>query len=269
MNVRNQAFYKGLWFGMQMLILCALINIANISFDTNMLAFSASLSAIFLGMFLFFPIYHATLAVKYRKLIKNQDIRELVKYKWQLLFGEFADTHYVRYFFMWAFALRRFLNAYVVVFMTDPLWQLIWLFIINLFALLWNSISRPYNDVLINVHMIINDIGLLIVLGEFHVYREVFLKDKEFYSFGRMIIGTIAGVVLLNFALFIISFILGVIRFLRKCPICSCCNKKIRLKEEVIRDVSFCSFLAHNHNSRRRSACRGSSGRVSRPHAYS
>lgn len=70
-NVRNQAFYKGIWFGMQMLILCAFINIANISFETNMLAFSASLSAIFLGLFIFFPIYHANLAVKYRKHVKN------------------------------------------------------------------------------------------------------------------------------------------------------------------------------------------------------
>lgn len=82
------------------------------------------------------------------------------------------------------------------------------------------------------------------------MYREVFLTDELFYSYGRMIIGTIAGVVLLNFFLFIISFIIAVIRFLRKCPICSCCNKKIRQKEPIVRDVSsFHLTLAYNYHS--------------------
>lgn len=169
-NVRNHAFYKGLWFSMMMLMVCSMISMVNINFDSPFLAMSATLSAIFMALFIFFPIFHAASAVKYRKLIKNNDIRELAKYKWRLMFGEFADNHYIRYFFMWAFMLRRLCIAYILVFMDAPVTQLTALFFVNLFALLWDCISRPYNDVLINVSLIVNDIGVLIVIGEFYVY---------------------------------------------------------------------------------------------------
>jgi hypothetical protein len=134
---------------------------------------------------------------------------------------------------MWGFMLRRVLNAAILVFLEDDLWQLTLLFVVNLFALLWSAISRPYNDVLVNVHLIMNDIAVLIVIAEFYVYREAYLTDEYFYLYGKMIIGTVAGVVLLNCMLFIISFIIGVIRFCKKC--CQC-KKKVRSKEPVIRD---------------------------------
>ena len=48
---------------------------------------------------------------------------ELMKFKWTLLFGEFADTSFLRYFFFWAFGLRRILNAVIILYLQPyPLW---------------------------------------------------------------------------------------------------------------------------------------------------
>ena len=50
-------------------------------------------------------------------------------------------------------------------------------------------------------------------------------------------IGTVAAIIFLNFALFLISFFLGILAFCKKCPICTCCmKKKQRPKEAFIRD---------------------------------
>ena len=67
-------------------------------------------------MYIAFPFIHFYYALKYRKLLKNEDIKELTKFKWTLLFSEFADTSFIRYFYFWAFTLRRVLNAVIIIY---------------------------------------------------------------------------------------------------------------------------------------------------------
>lgn len=49
-------------------------------------------------------------------------------------------------------------------------------------------------------------------------------------------IGTIAVIIWLNFILFMVGFILGLCRFLKKCPMCKCCKRRLITKEPMIRD---------------------------------
>ena len=52
-------------------------------------------------------------------------------------------------------------------------------------------------------------------------------------------IGIISAVVLVNFALFLLSFLLGTLAFMKKCPVCLCCRRKPkRPKEKLINDPS-------------------------------
>jgi len=50
------------------------------------------------------------------------------------------------------------------------------------------------------------------------------------------VIGTIAGIVFLNSVLLTIAYIIALIDFLKRCPICTCCMCKVRLKELLIID---------------------------------
>jgi len=90
--------------------------------------------------------------------------------------------------------------------------------------------------VFVNAHLIINELGVLIVTAEFYPLRYKYISDKEFYMLGKIVIGTVAAIIFINFLLFLIAFILGIIKFLRKCPICTCCQKKPVYKEGLIVD---------------------------------
>lgn len=104
---------------------------------------------------------------------------------------------------------------------------------VNALAFIHHCVSRPFADVLLNLHTLINDVGILIVLGEMYRFRYPFLSDAEFYFLGKVVIATIAGIIFLNFVLFIISLLLGLCAFCKKYW---CCKKKIREKELLIRD---------------------------------
>jgi hypothetical protein len=112
---------------------------------------------------------------------------------------------------------------------------------VNLLALIYTCISRPFKDSLLNAHTIINDVGVLIVIGEFFMMRSPYYSDAEYYMQGKIIIATIAIIIWINFVLFIISFILGLIDFLKRCPHCLCCicNKKHLRKDQIIIDQEF------------------------------
>lgn len=107
------------------------------------------------------------------------------------------------------------------------------LIFVNALSLIHHCVSRPFNDTLLNVHTILNDIGVLIVLGELYRFRYPFLSDAEFYFLGKVVMGTIAGIIFLNFVLFILSFLLGCCAFCKKY---ACCKKKQRDKEGLIVD---------------------------------
>lgn len=62
--------------------------------------------------------------------------------------------------------------------------QLTLLIFVNALALIHHCVSRPYRDTLLNVHTIMNDIGILFVLGELYRLRYPFLTDEEFYFLG-------------------------------------------------------------------------------------
>ena len=81
-----------------------------------------------------------------------------------------------------------------------------------------------------------NDIGILIVIGIFYRFQYPFLTDDEFYFLGKVTIGVISAIIFLNFVLFLITFILGLCKFLNKYCVCDCCKKIKRVKEEVIID---------------------------------
>jgi hypothetical protein len=108
---------------------------------------------------------------------------------------------------------------------------------VNILALIYSCISRPYKDSLINAHTIINDVGVIAVTAAFYPMRDVFQRDEKFFYYGKIVIGIIAGIIFVNFALFLISFALGILTFIKKCPICSICIRKPkREKEKIIRD---------------------------------
>ncbi len=71
--------------------------------------------------------------------------------------------------------------------------------------------------------------------------RSPYYSDAEYYMQGKIIIATIAIIIWINFVLFIISFILGLIDFLKRCPHCLCCicNKKHLRKDQIIIDQEF------------------------------
>jgi hypothetical protein len=187
---------------------------------------------------LIFPVYHTFAAFTYRKMMKSQNIEELAKFKYTLMYGDYADSHIIRYMFIGPFALRRVLNAVVILMMTDsPLASLVLLLLINMAALVHVIIARPYKDSLLNLHCIINDLGVVIVIGEFFLLLDAYVTDKTFYFYGRLLIATIAIIIWLNFVLFIVSYILGILAFMRRCPICSCCRRKaIKEKETLFYD---------------------------------
>ena len=99
----------------------------------------------------------------------------------------------------------------------------------NLLALIYGCITRPYYESINNVMMIMNDVGVIIVLGTMYPMLTLYVSDATFYLYGRLIIGSIAGVVYLNFFLFVIQFVLK-LKFL------CCCNCKKALKELIIMD---------------------------------
>ena len=108
---------------------------------------------------------------------------------------------------------------------------------VNILAFIYSCISRPYKDSLINAHTIFNDAAVIAVTGAFYPMRDVYQRDESFFYYGKVVIGIIAGVIFINFALFLISFALGILEFIKKCPICSICIRRPkREKEKLIRD---------------------------------
>ena len=109
--------------------------------------------------------------------------------------------------------------------------------LINGGALLYTCISRPYRETLVNVHTIINDVGVIVVICEFFPMLQLYVTDHEFYLYGKIVIGTIATIIFINFCLFCISFVLSFYKFMLGCPHCTCglCKKK-RDKEKLIID---------------------------------
>ena len=96
-----------------------------------------------------------------------------------MLFGEFATTHFIRYFYWWAFGLRRVLIAVIILNMQgSTIWTLNLLVLVNGLALVYTGISRPFKETLLNVHTLISDIGVMVVLGELYVFRYPFLTDQ-------------------------------------------------------------------------------------------
>eukprot|EP00347_Sterkiella_histriomuscorum_P013046 403366220 len=173
-NYRSFAFYRGLQVCYLKIIFCIIMNMLNTHFENSTLQLSMTLSAFFLAGFIAFPVFNSWQAYAYRKALKTEDVKELVKYK-----------------------------------------------------------CRPYADVLLNLHTLINDLGVLIVLGEMYRFRYPFLSDAEFYFLGKVVIATIAGIIFLNFVLFLISLLLGLCAFCKKYW---CCKKKIREREKIIYD---------------------------------
>lgn len=113
---RWQALYKGIQVTYTQLCFCAIMNLNNMNFESSLLGLSATLGAMVFALEVCFPFIHFYQALKYRKLLKSEDIKELMKFKWTLLFGEFADTSFIRYFYFWAFSLRRILNACIILY---------------------------------------------------------------------------------------------------------------------------------------------------------
>jgi len=108
-----------------------------------------------------------------------------MRFKWTLLFGEFADTNFIRYFYFWAFALRRILNAVIILYVQDStLWSLNLLLLVNFLALIYTCISRPYYMTINNVMMILNDVGVIIVICTFYPMRNLYVSDATFYLYG-------------------------------------------------------------------------------------
>lgn len=64
--------------------------------------------------------------------------------------------------------------------------------------------------------------------------RNAYYSDSVYYQQGKIIIATIAVIIWLNLVLFLLSFILGFCRFMKKCP---CCRKKLRTKEPLVKDL--------------------------------
>ena len=54
------------------------------------------------------------------------------------------------------------------------LWQLTLLLGLNVLALVYTCVSRPYKDTLINVHTILNDLGVVVVIGAFYPMNNKF-----------------------------------------------------------------------------------------------
>ena len=182
---RWNLLFKGFQFLYMKGVFCSLMNMNNMNFANATLAMSGTLSAIFMALALAFIGVHTYQAVKYRKVIKEDNIRELRKYKWRLLFGEFGDTHFVRYFYMWAFGLRRILAAVMVLyFIENPTTGLSLLLVVNLLSLVYCIISRPYRNPYVNAHLILSEIGVVIVNCELFPLRWVYIRDKEFYFLG-------------------------------------------------------------------------------------
>lgn len=164
---------------------CAIMNLNNLDFSNSTTRISSTLACVFFAIFVIFPFAHFYQALKYRKLLKNEDIKELMRFKWTLLFGEFADTSFIRYFYFWAFCLRRILNAVIIIYQQDStLWSLNLLLVVNGFALVYTCISRPYHMTILNVMTILNDVGVLIVICEFYPMRTLYVTDGTFYLYG-------------------------------------------------------------------------------------
>jgi hypothetical protein len=66
--------------------------------------------------------------------------------------------------------------------------------------------------------------------------RILYVSDATFYLYGKIMIGTIAGIVFINFIIFGIALLIAIIDFLKKCPICTFCICKKKFKELLIID---------------------------------
>jgi hypothetical protein len=93
------------------------MTLVNIDFSNDTAASSASLASLFFAIFIAFPMVHTYQCYQYNKKLKENDVKGLQNFKYELLFGEFEDTNFIRYFYYWAFCLRRILNAVVILFM--------------------------------------------------------------------------------------------------------------------------------------------------------
>lgn len=119
----------------------------------------------------------------------------------------------------------------------NTLWQLTLLLAINTLTLVYTCVSRPYKDTLVNVHTIFNDIGVIAVIGAFYPMNNKYQSDDTFFYYGTIVIGIIGAVILINTALFLLSFALGILAFIKQCPICSICRRRPkRPKEKLIND---------------------------------
>ena len=186
---------------------------------------------------MFFPCVHTFGAYRYHKHLKNNNEQALASFRYQLMFGEFQDTHFVRYVYYWSFFLRRIINAMIILFLqNNVIWQLTLLLLVNLLSLAYTCVSRPYKDTLVNVHTIVNDIGVIAVIGSFYPMNEKFQPDDKFFHYGTITICIIAAIVIVNYALFLFSFLLGILAFTKKCPICSICRRKPKRPKEKVRD---------------------------------
>ena len=110
------------------------------------------------------------------------------------------------------------------------------LLLVNGLSLIYTCVSRPYEKTLLNVLTILNDVGVLIVICTFYPLRNLYITDASFYLYGKIIIGCIAGIIFLNLAIFGVAFVIALIDFLKRCPICSCCVCKKKPKELLIID---------------------------------
>ena len=129
------------------------------------------------------------------------------------------------------------MSCIVLFMLDDAFWQLNLLFLISLVFFVYTCVARPYSSILLMAHTIINEIGVMILIGECYPFLTVYHSDALFYWYGQIVIGTIAAIIWINMMMFIISFLIALCEWLKRCPHCLCCKLSRLPAEKMFADV--------------------------------
>lgn len=224
-------FYKGFMVLYLKVILFSMLNILDFNVTTTLCQISSLLALIFFGVFVSYPVIHTALAFKYKKMPLEAKKKSFVFS--EVLFDEFAVYKSIQYFYFWQFCAKRIAFALTILFIKDPILQLTILMAIFVLNILWLLLVRPFKHYIRMFHSCFNDVGGLVLTGLHFQFIDEQMDDEKFYSYARMIMRVVVGLIVINIVLVIAHWIFEFM--FRLFPFC-CINIQKKMQKAEVDD---------------------------------
>ena len=209
---KYQMFWKGFMLVYLKFAIFSFLNILVPRVDTTLSTISACVAAFVMGGLIAYPFIHSRMALKYYQMgrpkrLQNYFFREV-------LFDEYHDERYLQYFYFWKFCGVRWLYVGCLFFVSNGLFQLIFLSFIMIINLAWTAVVRPYKYWFRWLHSMFNDVSGIFVVVMHYPFAFSYLSDHKFYWWADVIEKAILIIIIVNL-IWILAHIIFSIRCCR------------------------------------------------------